>query len=238
MSRRGALFRRVRELEGRCPTARGWVSWSARGSKPPVCWKAISSRGGVAAPNSVREARPYRAKATRRHRLRERVEHRKIRSPRRRRQTRCRRGKTALSARSLGRSRGKAPTLLRGHLPDLQRAILDLALQIFELHAALLSRAFCLSKHRLRLARSVCSNVLNAQAGRDFSADTPQPAPCSRLKQGSTPDLVEARDRSSSDAGISGDGPVNARCHLKAPTGLRRRTSPSGSFPRGVLALS
>jgi hypothetical protein len=42
---------------------------------------------------------------------------------------------------------------MRGHLPDLQRAILDLALHVLELHAALLSRAFCLREHGLTLAR-------------------------------------------------------------------------------------
>src|SRR5260370_20332135 len=46
------------------------------------------------------------------------------------------------TARSPGRPRGKASTLLRGHLADLQRAVLDLALHVCEPQPALLGCAF------------------------------------------------------------------------------------------------
>ncbi len=53
----------------------------------------------------------------------------------------------------LGRHGGIAPALLGRHLADPQRAVLDLALDLLQLHASALGRAICLSEHNSRLAR-------------------------------------------------------------------------------------
>ncbi len=67
---------------------------------------------------------------------------------------RARRGSSAAAALDgLRRRRGKALALLCGHLANRERAFVELALHVIQLHAPLLSRTLCLSSHTPRLAR-------------------------------------------------------------------------------------
>src|ERR1700719_3998674 len=65
---------------------------------------------------------------------------------------RCRRRKNASLAPCLGRHRRIASALIARHHPDLQGAVLDLALNLLHFLAASLGRAICLGEHEYKVS--------------------------------------------------------------------------------------